>query len=72
MDPVFIAPALAPDDLGRATQDQQDGAILSAVAPEALTLLASMGGPALLATLLGLLALRSRAPRKDAAADRTP
>jgi hypothetical protein len=22
VDPVFIAPALAPDDLGRATQDQ--------------------------------------------------
>jgi hypothetical protein len=32
VDPVFIAPASAPDDLGRATQYQQEGAILSAVA----------------------------------------
>jgi amino acid transporter len=46
--------------------------LIESAGREALTLLASMGGPALLATLLGLLALKSRAPRKDAAADRTP
>ena len=44
--------------------------LIEQAAREGLTLLASLGGPALLATLLGLLALKATRPRSQDAAAR--